>query len=61
MEFKMESKIEVLMTPHYHDNPDKPYFWSIVTDGVNSGFGWAKTPEKAWKKAFDYYKDHYIN
>lgn len=52
-----ECKIEVLMTPHAHDNPDCPYFWCILEwDGDskswgNVGCGWAKTPDDAWEEA----------
>lgn len=55
-------KIEVLMTPQYHDNKYKPYFWAIMklssTSGeyYNSGLcGWAETPADAWKEAYQDY------
>ncbi len=55
----MEYKIEVLMTPHYHDSPKKPYFWMIGScadnDWCNHTAGWAATPEEAWKEAYAFY------
>ena len=41
----MEYKIEVLMTPHYHDSPKTPYFWMIGScadnDWCTHTAGWA--------------------
>lgn len=57
----MEYKIEIAMTPHEHDSLNAPYFWSVIcSDGkfwVNGGFGWATSPEEAWKRANECYKD----
>lgn len=65
---KYEYQIEVIMTPHYHDNPNAPYFWriaSINTENPDSQWctstaGWAKTPEEAFaeaKRFYDKYKE----
>lgn len=54
-------KIEIGITPHYHDNKHKPYYWIILgfyNDWCNEGFGWAETPEKAWKEAEEYFKSY---
>lgn len=55
----MEYKIEVLMTPHYHDSPKKPYFWMISSYDGNDWCaytaGWAVTQEEAWKEAYAFY------
>lgn len=58
----MEYKIEVLMTPHYHDSPKKPYFWMIGSyagkDWCTHTAGWAATPEEAWKEAYAFYNKY---
>ena len=55
----MEYKIKVIMTPHYHDGPKKPYFWMISSYDGNDWCaytaGWAVTPEEAWKEAYAFY------
>ena len=55
----MEYKIEIIMTPHYHDGQLAPYFWCVMCNGgqfwSNGGFGWAKSPEEAWKRANECY------
>ena len=55
----MEYKIEVLMTPHYHDSHKKPYFWMLSSYDGNDWCaytaGWAVTPEEAWKEAYAFY------
>lgn len=51
-----ECVIQVGMTPHPWDNEDKPYFWVVLADGCNEGFGWSKTPEQAWKDANEHRK-----
>lgn len=28
---KYEYKIEVGMIPHYHDSPNRPYFWRLAS------------------------------
>lgn len=56
----MEFKIEVIVTPHRHDCPEKPYFWAVYGNNANHGFGWAKSPDEAWKEAHDFYKSHYM-
>ena len=60
----MEYKIEVIMTPHFHDSPKKPYFWMIGSycgkDWCNHTSGWAATPEEAWQEAKTFY-NKYLN
>jgi len=58
----MKYAIRVYMTPHKTDSPKKPYFWSILKSkdtykwcGVD--YGWAKTPEEAWKAAQSRYRE----
>ena len=59
----MSYKIEVSMTPAYHDCPNAPYFWCILrrkdneTMWSNYGHGWARTPTEAWQKAYLYWDD----
>ena len=59
----MEYKIEVIMTPHKHDVLDAPYYWCILKNTgkgwCNSGFGWAVTPEEAWREANEQYTRFY--
>lgn len=56
----MEYEIRVTMTPHEHDSLNTPYFWCVMRDNgqgwCNGGFGWATSPEKAWKQANEYYE-----
>ena len=62
----MTYKIEVITTPHIHDNPKEPYFWCIQSC-VNGGnwctctAGWAVTLEEAWKQAHQFYNKYYKN
>lgn len=58
--------IEVILTPHYHDNKSEPYFWALLIDDecgnkYNCGSGWAVSPEEAYKQALDYYKNKWID
>ena len=64
---KYEYRVEVGMMPHYHDSPNRPYFWrlaSINTENPDSQWctcsaGWANTPEEAFaeaKRFYDKYK-----
>lgn len=57
-----EIKIEVHLTPHYHDNKHKPFFWIIFECNDNTGnwynsglCGWAETPADAWNEAYQDY------
>ena len=56
-----EYKIEVIMTPHFHDCARAPYFWCVLcrcdSDWSNCGHGWATTPQEAWRRAYEYYDD----
>ena len=61
----MTYKIEVIMTPLTHDSPKKPYFWIIYSNTGKEGSswcnhtaGWAKTPEKAWAEANEFYNKY---
>ena len=56
-----EYVIHIGMTPHPWDNKDNPYYWVIMCDGCNTGFGWSKTPTQAWQDANQYYKKYYKN
>jgi hypothetical protein len=51
-----ERKIEVFLTPHYHDNKENPYFWCILewnNSWANVGWGWAETPLEAFNMAYE--------
>jgi hypothetical protein len=55
-----EYKIEVFATPHYHDSPNKPYFWCIMSRAENCGwcndtFGWSDTIENAFAEAYKFF------
>lgn len=52
-----EHVINVGMTPHPWDNKEKPYYWVVMRNGCNEGFGWSKTAEQAWKDARNHYKN----
>lgn len=61
----MEYKIEVIMAPHVHDSPKKPYFWCIYSctqngEWSNHAHGWGATPEEAWQEAKTFY-NKYLN
>jgi hypothetical protein len=68
-----EYKIEIIMTPHFEDNPLNPFFWAILqysgSNWINTGYsGWAKTTLEAWEVAVSEYnkwikrhKDNNIN
>ena len=56
----MTYKIEVITTPHIHNNPKEPYFWCIMScmdggDWCVHTAGWAITPDEAWKQAHQFY------
>lgn len=57
----MEYKIEVSMNPSQCNDYKDLYFWCIFgrnSDDIywsNFRHGWAKTPEKAWEDAKEYY------
>lgn len=57
----MEYKIEVMLTP---DGSHMPYFWCILRyeneKWYNNGHGWTRTPEDAWKEAYEYYNDNIL-
>jgi len=59
-----ELHIEVSMTPHPWDNPNKPYSWVLLrwhkNAWCNSGHGWAKTPKEAWEDAIKHYEWYII-
>jgi len=43
-------KIEVGLSPHFHNNKNSPYYWTIFCfydTWCNEGTGWAKTPTEA--------------
>lgn len=55
---KEEYSIQVNITPHPWDCAHAPYFWVIFCGRCNSGCGWSKTPEDAWKDATAYFNRH---
>jgi hypothetical protein len=55
-----EYKIEVLATPHYHDSPNKPYFWCILSCTENGSWwmemgDWSDTIENAFEEAYKFF------
>lgn len=56
--------IEIVLTPHYHDNNESPYFWMLGVIGengerYNSGSGWAVSPNEAYNQAYLHYNKKY--
>lgn len=55
IEKQEEYKVDVGMTPHYRDNPKKPYYWTLFKWSgdawCNEGFGWALSPMEAFAEA----------
>lgn len=58
-ETEEEYVIHIGMTPHLWDNKDEPYWWSIIRNDCNEGFGWSKTSEQAWKDANKYHEKYH--
>jgi len=54
-----EYKLDVGLFPYTWDNKYKPYSWCLFKwcgdAWCNYGFGWADTPQKAWKEGYDFY------
>jgi len=51
-------KIEIGVTPHYHDNKLQPYHWTLFAyydTWCNEGSGWANTPTEAWNEAYNFF------
>lgn len=59
----MEYKVEVIMSPRFHDCIQNPYFWCVLgrkegeTKWFNCGHGWSRTQNEAWEQACNYYDD----
>lgn len=54
-----EYKLEVILTPHLHDNLENPYFWCVL-ENLGNGWhnvrsGWSCTLEDAFQAGRDAY------
>ena len=59
----MESEyaIKISLTKHVHDNPTRPYYWSLVTyttQWVQVAGGWEASPTACMETALKYYQSH---
>ncbi len=57
----MESEyaVKISLTKHAHDNPQKPYYWSVIKYEElwhQIAFGWEESVQDCWKAAIDYYQ-----
>lgn len=56
----MEYRVEIIMTPHLHDNPTHPYFWRVIKCCENNWCteycGWGKTQDEAFQEANRHYR-----
>ena len=57
----MESEyaIKLSMTSHKHDNPENPFYWSLVQyqeSWHQIAFGWESTPEQSFLTAMEAYR-----
>lgn len=57
---KMESEyaVKISLTKHEHDNPHKPYYWSLVKYEEfwhQIAFGWEESSHDCFKTAMEYY------
>lgn len=51
--------IKISMSPHKHDNPDAPYYWSILELQGSWGqvlCGWSGSPQMAFDEAMKQYQ-----
>lgn len=56
-----EYMIKVYLSPDKETYPDTPYGWCLLVlhdDWCNEGSGWAKTPELAFKEAYEYFLEN---
>lgn len=55
---KKTYKIEITLTKNNHENLNQPYHWVLFSyqdDFQNEAAGWAASPEKAWKEAYEFF------
>lgn len=58
-----EYSIKVLLSEHRHDNPDAPYYWSLIkydTDWKTVEMGWASSPTQCFLEAYHCYQERYL-
>lgn len=57
---KPEYAVKISLTEHTHDNPQEPYYWSLLkyeTSWHQIGFGWETSPQNGLKAALDCYQE----
>lgn len=50
--------VKISLSPHKHDNPDSPYYWSIMEFRESWGqvlCGWSDSPQSAFNEAMEQY------
>lgn len=53
-----EYAIKISLTKHQHDNPRKPYYWSLIKFEElwhQIAFGWEDSPQGCFQAALEYY------
>lgn len=56
---KFEYAVKISLTKHEHDNPHKPYYWSLVRyDGFwhQIAFGWEESSQACYLAATECYQ-----
>ncbi len=53
-----EYAVKISLTEHKHDNPQKPYYWSLVRCEEywhQIAFGWEESPQECFNAAIECY------
>lgn len=54
-----EYAVKISLSKHEHDNPEAPYYWSLIKydrSWHQIAFGWEDSPEKCFHAAEEYYR-----
>lgn len=57
---KPEYAVKISLTEHKHDNPRKPYYWSLIKyeeSWYQIAFGWEKSIQDCFQAAIEYYRE----
>jgi len=59
---KMEDEyaLKISLTKHEHDNPEKPYYWSLMkydSSWHQTALGWEESPEKCFFAAIEFFEN----
>ncbi len=55
---KPEYAIKISLSKHIHDNPGRPYYWSLIkyeNEWHQVAFGWETSPYSSFCAALKYY------